>query len=313
MPAFARHAPARSIVTRPPARGAWRALRTRRARQGGFNFTEVLFAVMILGIGFIMVAAIFPVALLQSKTTQEESAAAAIARGGANYIEQIATDAIMPETGGVVRSLDQLRELRGTLMVTADSRYAWIPFYRRGAGSPFAQVYMLPVAVRNESSYSAGPPPVIGTGPAGGARNADMTATVYDSTVTVTPPNTDGVDIIEFPADASLNYQAVAEGSYVIIASSPELPATGQPARVGHIFRIGAATESQPAGPYPRRWSLVPGSDYVPRTVELAGPPVTYVTPLSLDNVAVFVIGRANLEGLGQDVAAYTTFVAIRP
>ena len=40
----------------------------------GFSFTEVLFAVMILGIGFIMVAAIFPVAIQQATTVNRSSA-----------------------------------------------------------------------------------------------------------------------------------------------------------------------------------------------------------------------------------------------
>src|SRR5215211_745612 len=121
--------------------------RLRRPRQGGFNFAEVLFAVMILGIGFIMVAAIFPVALTQSKLTQEESAGAGIARGGANYLEQLATNGTMPATGiplkgpriptadpvegCEVRVLDGIPAIRGSLLLGADQRYAWIPFYRR--------------------------------------------------------------------------------------------------------------------------------------------------------------------------------------
>lgn len=64
-----------------------------RARQTGFNFTEVLFAVMILGIGFIMVAAIFPVALHQTKLTGEEVQASTTARGGVNLAQQIGLDA----------------------------------------------------------------------------------------------------------------------------------------------------------------------------------------------------------------------------
>src|SRR5688572_26143973 len=60
-----------------------------RARQGGFNFTEVLFAVMILGIGFIMVAAIFPIAIQQTKMTGEEVQASTTARGGVNVVQQI--------------------------------------------------------------------------------------------------------------------------------------------------------------------------------------------------------------------------------
>jgi hypothetical protein len=63
--------------------------RRRRARQGGFNFCEVLFAVMILGIGFIMIAAIFPVALQQTKQTGEEVIAGSSSRGGVNFMRQV--------------------------------------------------------------------------------------------------------------------------------------------------------------------------------------------------------------------------------
>ena len=48
----------------------------RRTVRCGFTLTEIMFAVIILGIGFIMVAAIFPVALQQAKTTTEEVTAA---------------------------------------------------------------------------------------------------------------------------------------------------------------------------------------------------------------------------------------------
>src|SRR5690606_6060568 len=77
-----------------------------RARRGGFSFTEVMFAVIILGIGFIMLAALFPVAISQNKLTTDETTAAAIARTGTNYLSQIASDALMPAsdlyTGPVV-------------------------------------------------------------------------------------------------------------------------------------------------------------------------------------------------------------------
>jgi hypothetical protein len=66
----------------------------------GFSFTEILFAVMILGIGFIMIAAIFPVALKQTAATGEETNAATIARGGADYLEKatISTGLFLPPT-----------------------------------------------------------------------------------------------------------------------------------------------------------------------------------------------------------------------
>src|SRR5882672_5687873 len=44
-----------------------------------FSFTEILFAIMILGIGFIMVAAMFPVALSQTESSSQETIGAASA------------------------------------------------------------------------------------------------------------------------------------------------------------------------------------------------------------------------------------------
>jgi hypothetical protein len=61
-----------------------------RARSRAFSFAEVMFAVIILGIGFIMVAAIFPVAIQQTKLTADETTAAAVARSAASALEQLA-------------------------------------------------------------------------------------------------------------------------------------------------------------------------------------------------------------------------------
>src|SRR6266446_1174955 len=58
-------------------------------RRGGFSFTEILFAVMILGIGFIMVAAMFPVALQQTDNSMQETVAAQVARSGIAYMTQL--------------------------------------------------------------------------------------------------------------------------------------------------------------------------------------------------------------------------------
>src|SRR4051794_35101935 len=54
----------------------------------GFSFAEVMFAVIVLGVGFIMVAAIFPVAIQQTKTTADDTHAAAGAREAANNLGQ---------------------------------------------------------------------------------------------------------------------------------------------------------------------------------------------------------------------------------
>lgn len=60
---------------------------TRRRR--GFSFAEVMFAVMLLGIGFIMVAAIFPVAIRQQQASMEDTAGVVTAKRGAAVVQQM--------------------------------------------------------------------------------------------------------------------------------------------------------------------------------------------------------------------------------
>lgn len=64
----------------------------------GFSFTEILFAVMILGIGFIMVAAIFPVAMQQTAQSGDEVVAASISKEATDSLTSVANNFIMPPT-----------------------------------------------------------------------------------------------------------------------------------------------------------------------------------------------------------------------
>jgi hypothetical protein len=59
----------------------------------------VLFAVMILGIGFIVVAAIFPVAIQQTGASSEDGRAAAVARSAVAIVQQNVRSADLPTTG----------------------------------------------------------------------------------------------------------------------------------------------------------------------------------------------------------------------
>ena len=139
----------------------------RSADRRGFSFTEILFAVMILGIGFIMVAAIFPVAIQQTALTGDETVAAAIAREGTNAMTSINNSALLPPTVsnppsitavagqrviGQVWSLHDDRmfnwtsfapppnvfqrdltwnAISGNLILPMDRRYAWVGMYKR--------------------------------------------------------------------------------------------------------------------------------------------------------------------------------------
>jgi hypothetical protein len=74
-----------SLAMRPQIRST-----TRPPLRGGFSFTEILFAVMILGIGFIMVAAMFPVAIHQTEASNSETIGAAVGKQGSSVMTQVA-------------------------------------------------------------------------------------------------------------------------------------------------------------------------------------------------------------------------------
>ena len=76
------------------------------ASAGGFSFVELLFAVIILGIGFIMVAGIFPVAIRQSRLTSDETVAAAGAQTATRVAAELPASlrAILPGAANVLPS-----------------------------------------------------------------------------------------------------------------------------------------------------------------------------------------------------------------
>src|SRR5690348_14150276 len=69
-----------------------------RLMRRAFSFTEILFAVMILGIGFIMIAAVFPVAIKQTAQTGEESIGASVAREATATLTSLNNSNLMPPT-----------------------------------------------------------------------------------------------------------------------------------------------------------------------------------------------------------------------
>ena len=105
-------------------------------RRRGFSFAEVMFAVVILGVGFIMVAAIFPIAAAQTKSTIDESVAAQIARSAFHTIQSSTTstdyipDGNTHSYGDATALNDPWKKLSGSMICAADQRYAWVPFYQ---------------------------------------------------------------------------------------------------------------------------------------------------------------------------------------
>ena len=149
----------------------------RRPRRG-FSFTEVLFAVMVMGIGFIMVAAMFPVTIRQQQSTQEETVSAAVARAALTFLQendvirQIANDPDQHrrkawqdnhvlsvserEPDGQFKHDDASvwDALAGNLILPENPRVAWVPLFRRAdSQSGLAQVFIVVVQNRSRDQY----------------------------------------------------------------------------------------------------------------------------------------------------------------
>lgn len=301
----------------------------------GFSFTEVLFAVMVLGIGFIMIAAMFPVTIQQTKSTLEESVGASMARGALTFLQTQATETNFPVSAGLngpvqVVSMPQQFSpninkpgwiaTRGNYINPIDPRLAWVPLYLRGftptgEPSPYAQVFIIAVRARNKVTYD----------------ESDL----LPSTETPTPwavlePRRVNVGltfdmvnlrgVMQFQPNAGAQY--AAPGAYVIIADdesqTPPRNITGQ--STGRIYRLGTPID-EAAG----IWHLAPDGDMI-RSNALAGTGGTAVAgddnDLLLTKTQAYIIGRGyhdandptqGYSGPAQDIAVYTGFIRINP
>lgn len=220
----------------------------------GFSFTEVLFAVMILGIGFIMIAGIFPVAISQTAATQEETIGAEMARGAAAAVTSLGNIGSVVPADGVCHPLSPalFAGVKGNQILREDPRFGWVAFLKRdginmdGQLSPVAKLIVVPVQVRDRAAFDQRDLTVVNPG------SANAYGTLYPPSVTVRltegNDNPDECVIVD-----GVGRTAVATGSVLVIGSG--LDAQGQNA-AGRVYRIG---DLKDAGT--NTWFLVPGND----------------------------------------------------
>ena len=225
--------------------------RPRPASRRGFSFVEVLFAVMILGIGFIMIAGIFPVAISQAQGTADETISASVARGAVEYMAKsingtpglaasIKPDDVVHPFDGTMGAL-----VRGNQILPEDPRYGFVPFYRRSMNNsdptnPQAanslQVIVIAVRAKNHAAYTA----------------ADLASGALQGkpiTATFTPDNNiDNPDTVTFDTSSPF-LAAAAPGAFVVIGSDKKNSAAN-----GWVFRLGNAVNTT-------TWELAPGND----------------------------------------------------
>jgi hypothetical protein len=315
----------------------------RARRRVAFSFVEVLFAVMILGIGFIMLAGIFPVAISQTQTTGEETNAANIARSAVALLDRLPGTALLMTPDGRVRrfgvnpygpltppappfdgdandngaadDLELWERVKGSLILPEDPRYAWVPLYRRWSRpnalpppvslpNDFAEVTILVMRVRNKAQY--GYDDLVITG---------QNAPLMPRQVTVQLEEGYGAgDILIINETHTL-----APGALVMIAAGADRH--GRQA-AGRMYRIGNAVTDGARN----RYFLAPSNDMLalPGQDGRLGPApangtddVTEETTGS--GLPAWIIGEgvdpatgANFGG-AQDVAVYTSLIKLNP
>jgi hypothetical protein len=299
-----------------------------------FSFIEVLFAVILLGIGFIMIAGIFPVAIQQTAAVSNETQGTLAVRDAIRKIQAIAdatvvapnnTNSLFPVTGTVTAPIvapfstaavsNLMAAIGNDSLYSADPRFGWVGFYRRDSvSSPFAQVFVIALQNPNFSKYltpTAPPipipppiPPIIyGKTPSAPAA-AGITGTFfYDSNSQST-----FVQLTGFPAysPGTAGGPNGAIGAFVLIANCPAAPNM-----VGRFFRLGTVFPNNPNPPTTSQaFYLQPGSDITP------------ADNISSFSATVWLIGAAPTAdaaggftgpytGPNQDIAAASAFIRV--
>jgi prepilin-type N-terminal cleavage/methylation domain-containing protein len=224
----------------------------------GFSFVELLFAIIILGVGFIMIAAIFPVAIQQTKATREESGAASMGRTGLSLAEQVFQNSdspapptntfpMLPPTGSAASVTGVVSQLpagpmpgtayatwqlwRNNAILPQDPRFGFVLLYRRDGNpadptklswSSSAQLYLIQAQARNTPTFrNDAAQDDVGAAPIANLQARPIAVQVVDNY------QGSGTDIISFSASNNAAYAApirdaalgaVVTGAVVIIA-----------------------------------------------------------------------------------------------
>lgn len=303
---------------------------TTTRRRAGFSFTEVLFAVMILGLGFIMVAAMFPVTIRQTQETMHDTVGANLAKGAAQYLQSIASDQVFPATKTVsdptaYAPLNSLVDApspgakswvhaRGNFISPQNPRYAWTALYRRdqtdGVAAGFAQVFIIGLKCRNRTQYEAIDIYRQGGNPATLEPRRVKIDLAYDSANLRS----------RMTFSDALGKELAAPGAYVIIANDTSNTSfSGPPAMTrrgvanGRIYQLGNPI-NQAAG----TWELAPGADMIVANNSTPNP--NKGDDINLGNTDAYIVGRGYADivkpdftysGPAQDIAVYTTFIRV--
>lgn len=296
----------------------------------GFSFTELLFAVMILGIGFILIAAVFPVGLSQSKANFDETHSASLARSAAAEIGKIANKSVFGSSVVFPLQLPN-SNIFPTSMIAhdnmispSDPRYAWVGLYRRVPG--VANTIQLCLFIVNRPEPFTQSDFVINNN----VRPLEPRVVHLDADAT-----TFGIaGIGSSPGDNPLNAGAAAPGAFVIIANAALSDTNGS---ILTFDNTDTADTPDPedytqannhlAARVVRLGTNIGGTNFDAFPgYELNNERISYIHPtkgkrtvqiVSLNDATAYLVGRnrqpaGGFEGSTMDVAYYTTFIALK-
>ena len=234
--------------------------RTHPHPRHGFTFIEVLFAIIILGIGSIMIAGMLPVAIKQSSDTRNAITGKAACEAGFAYVQAIAAtsnfaalpptanDQTPPPTTALVLpgigspspgqmipltstflannpvTFAAFGSITGSRVVASDPRTQWLAFYGRAPFAPAAKLVVLALRLQNIErvpAYVTAPP----TTP-----SPINTLTINDNdphllTAAIVDGGALNPDTITLTGTTQ-SLAAADAGAFAIVASSPAATAT---------------------------------------------------------------------------------------
>jgi prepilin-type N-terminal cleavage/methylation domain-containing protein len=192
----------------------------------GFSLVEVMFAIVILGIGIILVAAIFPLAIQQTRSNADDAAAAQLARDAMQIITTNTTADQYPDNNGVMQAFADItplwNQVSPSLISATDPRYAWVPYFSKSTASGPVTIEILVVRRVLHNIYTT-------------TDTIAATGELVPRGIQILDTNQqpDGTWTIQISKDQAGSYAAVAPDSYLVIRS-------GSGAVAGQILRTSA-------------------------------------------------------------------------
>jgi hypothetical protein len=265
----------------------------------------MLIAMAVLTAGLLGVAAAVYVGVDQTRSSLDDSTAAAVARQAAATLGQVMTrdntaecadgkfrrfiDSGVPTPGALQSAV------AGSQICTTDPRYAWIPLYRRDPDSAVAQVVIVVVRAQTKETFDA--------------RDFAVFNGAYAPTLVPTPATAFGISVVDntLAIDLPGGPERLGPGTLVLLNGER---LAGRLVRLGHRNDDGT-------------WALDPGqdlSDDIAPFKEMArqNPDMEGKYDWKIDG---YVIGRGYADvtrpadgfaGTSQAVAAYSTMVMLR-